>query len=142
MTTCRRAWPGSGRPVCRSAIVSNSDGEYQRRKLAAAGLDNLLPGAVFSGDIGVSKPDPAIFRAGAAVLGLAPQAVVYVGDRWTTDAVGALSAGLSAVWVNRLGVPRPPGPELSSWPVPGARLAEVADLDPLGVELLTALVSG
>ncbi len=125
-------------------VVSNSDGPYQRRKLIAAGLAELVPGAVFSGDLGVAKPAPEIFRAGADSLGLAPEHVVYVGDRWATDIVGALSAGLGAVWVNRLGRPRPAdAAEQRGWAQPGAPgLAEVADLHTLDTDLVTGLAGG
>ena len=71
--------------------------------MAAAGTRRTHRLAVFSGDLGVSKPDPEIFLAGADLLGLPPERVVYVGDRWATDTIGALAAGLSAVWLNRLG---------------------------------------
>lgn len=125
-------------------VVSNSDGAYQRRKLAAAGLGDLVPGAVFSGDVGVAKPAPEIFRAGAAGLGLAPEQVVYVGDRWTTDILGALSAGLAAVWVNRPGLPRPmdAADQLSSTASGAPRLAELTDLGTLDAELASALLAG
>jgi FMN phosphatase YigB (HAD superfamily) len=32
-----------------------------------------------------------------------------IGDNLTGDVDGALAAGLGAVWVNRVGIPRPPG---------------------------------
>lgn len=124
-------------------VVSNSDGDYQRRKLVAAGLADLVPGAVFSGDVGVAKPAPEIFMAGADSLGLAPAQVVYVGDRWATDVLGALAAGLAAVWVNRWGLARPPDAtgQLRSAAPGGPRLAELPDLqgfhDGLVIDLLT-----
>ncbi len=123
-------------------VISNSDGPYQRRKMAAAGLDDLIDAAVFSGDLGVSKPDPQIFRAGAAMLDLPPERVVYVGDRWATDTVGALAAGLSAVWLNRLGQQRPDSAEEHLRSIPGAadRLVELSDLGSLDIALLERLV--
>jgi putative hydrolase of the HAD superfamily len=125
-------------------VVSNSDGDYQRRKMAAAGLEKLVPGAVFSGDLGVSKPDQEIFLAGADMLGLPPARVVYVGDRWATDAVGALTAGLSAVWLNRLGASRPAAAAEQLAAVPGAhaRLAELAELQSLDHDFAVRLVGG
>ena len=35
------------------------------------------------------------------MLSLAPHEVAYVGDHYTTDAVGAHAAGLRAYWLNR-----------------------------------------
>lgn len=85
----------------RLGAVSNSDGDYQRRKLAAVGLGDAFAAAVFSGDLGVAKPDPAIFLAGVAALQTDPAAAVYVGDRWDIDVLGARGAGLTAVWLDR-----------------------------------------
>jgi putative hydrolase of the HAD superfamily len=130
----------AGIPV---GVISNSDGPYQRRKMAAAGLDELIDTAVFSGDLGVSKPDPKIFLAGAASLGLAPQQVVYVGDRWATDTVGALTAGLAAIWLNRLGHLRPEAAAEHLLAIPGAadRLVELPDLAALDAALIGRMVA-
>ncbi len=128
----------AGIPV---GVISNSDGPYQRRKMAAAGLDELVDMAVFSGDLGVSKPDPQIFLAGAELLGLPPSQVVYVGDRWATDTIGALSAGLSAVWLNRLGHDRPEGADEQLFALSRAadRLAQLPDLRFLDAVLVARL---
>ena len=91
----------------RVGAVSNSDGAYQRRKLATVGLADEFDAAVFSGDLGVAKPDPAIFLAGTAALGTEPDRTVYVGDRWDLDAQGALAAGLLPVWLDRRSVGAP-----------------------------------
>ena len=124
-------------------VVSNSDGDYQRRKLTAAGLADLVPGAVFSGDVGIAKPAPEIFLAGAASLDLPPEQVVYVGDRWATDALGALSAGLAAVWVNRPGLSRPPeaADQLQAVSSGAPRLVELPDLERLDADLVTTLLA-
>lgn len=123
-------------------VLSNSDGAYQRRKMVAAGLDGLLGRAVFSGDLGVAKPHPAIFTAGAAALGLPAHRVVYVGDRWATDTVGALRAGLSAVWLNRTGLPRPDGADedLAALPGSSGRLAELTGLQPFDAAFAKTLL--
>ena len=39
------------------------------------------------------------------VLGLAPEQVLHVGDDPALDVLGALGAGMQAVWVNRDGKP-------------------------------------
>jgi putative hydrolase of the HAD superfamily len=51
----------------------------------------------------VAKPDPRIFHAAAQAAGVAPEAVLHVGDDPLLDVVAAVSAGMQAVWVNRAG---------------------------------------
>src|SRR5262245_4300886 len=51
--------------------------------------------AVFSAEVGRSKPDPEAFRRLAARLGVAPDAILYFDDE-TSYVAGAREAGLSA----------------------------------------------
>ncbi|HTW55132.1 MAG TPA: HAD family hydrolase [Thermoplasmata archaeon] len=51
---------------------------------------------VTSCELGVAKPDPMIFAAGARCLGVAPAEVLHVGDRWDLDVEGARRAGMGA----------------------------------------------
>lgn len=88
-------------------VLSNSDGPHQRAKLAAVGLDELAADGFYSGDLGVAKPDPQIFRLAAERLGRAPAELAYVGDRWDVDVLGSAAAGLAPVWLNRAGLARP-----------------------------------
>jgi putative hydrolase of the HAD superfamily len=62
---------------------------------------------VASSEVGAAKPDPAIFGAACARLGLAPERVAYVGDRLATDAEAAAAAGLHGIWLNRTADPAP-----------------------------------
>jgi len=82
-------------------VVTNGDAAQQRAKIQRIGLGAALPYVVASSEAGAAKPDPAIFRRACAGLGLAPHAVVYVGDRLDVDALGAASAGLHGVWLDR-----------------------------------------
>ena len=84
-------------------LLSNSSAARQRAKLAAMGLDGRFATLVCSAEIGHAKPAPEAFLAGCAALGLPPERVAYVGDRLTTDALGALGAGLHPVWLDRSG---------------------------------------
>jgi putative hydrolase of the HAD superfamily len=47
-----------------------------------------------SGAVGVSKPDPRIFRIALEAMQLAPDEAWYVGDTPAIDVVGARAAGL------------------------------------------------
>ena len=81
-------------------IVTNGPSLLQHRKLDFSGLRPLLDVAVVSGDEGVHKPDPEIFRRAAARLGVAPQQCVYVGDHPVNDVQGALAAGMTPVYIH------------------------------------------
>ena len=75
--------------------VSNGNADVFR---TAAGVH--FHASVSARDTGVAKPDPRIFHAAAQRLSIAPEAVLHVGDDALADAVGALKAGMQAVWVN------------------------------------------
>jgi putative hydrolase of the HAD superfamily len=56
---------------------------------------------VFSDDVGVRKPDPAIFMHACGALGVEPAAVLFVGDNLVTDVQGAANVGMQtaqALW--------------------------------------------
>jgi putative hydrolase of the HAD superfamily len=91
----------------RLGVITNGDGEQQRAKLTALGLGSTFEAVVCSGDVGFAKPDRRIFEAAADRLGLAPDHCLFVGDRRDSDALAALGAGMSAVWLNRKGHPSP-----------------------------------
>ncbi len=84
------------------ACVSNADGTVDRL-LAAAGLLPHLEFVVDSGLVGVEKPDPAIFRIALERSGLRAEEVLYVGDIWSIDVVGARNAAMTPVLLDPLG---------------------------------------
>ena len=53
---------------------------------------------------GVAKPDPEIFRRTAAAMGIEPCRILYVGDSYDNDVVGARAAGMTPVLVDRFGI--------------------------------------
>lgn len=61
----------------RTGLVSNSWGtrRYPRELLA-----DLFDGVVISGEVGIRKPAPQVYALGAARIGLAPEACVFVDD--------------------------------------------------------------
>jgi putative hydrolase of the HAD superfamily len=80
----------------RLGVVSNSDGRVEEA-LVAAGLRDCFDVVLDSALVGVEKPDPAIFRAALAALGVAPAEALYVGDLYDVDVAGARAAGMEAV---------------------------------------------
>lgn len=88
-------------------VVSNNHTAEQREKIQAIGIAGYLDFVLTSEDVGVEKPKPAIFHAALARAGAKPEEAVMVGDSWPADIVGARSAGIPAVWLNRRGFARP-----------------------------------
>ena len=82
-------------------IVTNAELPFQQAKLDATGLASRVAVVVASGDVGAAKPHPRIFQYACEQLGVTPAEAVYVGDRLDTDAIGAASAGLTGVWLDR-----------------------------------------
>ncbi|HKV66868.1 MAG TPA: HAD family hydrolase [Gaiellales bacterium] len=82
------------------AVVSNWDCSLPEA-LASAGID--VGHVLSSGANGSSKPDPGIFHAALAALGVAPERALHVGDTEETDGVGARAAGIDVRIVDRGG---------------------------------------
>jgi len=110
-------------------VLSNSDGAYQRAKLTAVGLGDLGDSGFYSGELGVAKPDPRIFRAAAEALGLPTDRITYVGDRWDVDVLGSAAAGMRPVWLNRTAQSRRPDSKDAAVPA-----LEIGSLDELDIE--------
>jgi putative hydrolase of the HAD superfamily len=99
----------------RLGVISNSDGGIARA-LRAAGLgDDFFASYTDSGNVGVEKPDPAIFRIAVESLGTRAEDCVCVGDTYSVDFVGARAAGLRAILMDPAGVYRDdPHPRVES----------------------------
>ncbi|MBM0228605.1 HAD family hydrolase [Micromonospora sp. ATA51] len=78
------------------------------------------------------KPAPEFYAAVVAAAGLPPDRIVYVGDSPEHDVAAAQRAGLRAVWLNRPGLPRPPGL------APDAEVSTLADLPEVLARLVPA----
>jgi putative hydrolase of the HAD superfamily len=79
-------------------ILSNLPAKYVPDRYKMIEEHNLTPffsTIVLSGERGVSKPNPKIFTIALEELGVSdPKKVIYVGDTYVFDVVGARNAGL------------------------------------------------
>jgi putative hydrolase of the HAD superfamily len=80
----------------RTAVISNSNGTVADI-LAHLGLAKDLEFVIDSSQVGVEKPDPRIFHIALERARLKPHEVVYVGDLYSIDVLGARAAGLTAI---------------------------------------------
>jgi putative hydrolase of the HAD superfamily len=77
-----------------TALISNSWGEGLSYDTHL--LKELFDAVVISGEVGMHKPEPEIFRLGAHRIGLLPQECVFVDDL-RENCAGAEAVGMTAV---------------------------------------------
>lgn len=82
----------------RVGIVANQPATV-RPHLEATGVAGRSEFAILSGEVGLAKPDPAIYRVALERAGCAPEDAVMVGDRIDNDVVPAKAVGLRTVHV-------------------------------------------
>lgn len=84
-------------------VITNGPAEKQWSKIRCLGLERFMERSriIVSGDIGIDKPDPAIFRLAQERCGEAPGSIIYVGDALRTDIAPAKDLGWQTIWFNR-----------------------------------------
>lgn len=88
----------------RLASLTNGNTDLER-----AGVAHYFDFRLSPADTGTSKPDPRMFEALMTQAGVAPAAMVHIGDEPRHDIEGAHRAAVRAVWINRGGRPWPEG---------------------------------
>jgi len=82
-------------------LVSNFDHPRNVYKyLSLYGVDGLFDHITISGEVGIKKPDPGIFKQSLSATGLKPQEVAYVGDS-DEDIEAAIAAGMLPILIER-----------------------------------------
>jgi putative hydrolase of the HAD superfamily len=82
-------------------LVSNFDHpQHVRNMLTQYGMETFFDTIVISSEVGVKKPDPAIFSFALEQTGLSQDEVVYVGDT-VVDVAGATAAGIQPIFIAR-----------------------------------------
>lgn len=120
-------------PGVRFGIITNGDKAFQSRKIEQIGLTDRIEHVIYSGEVGIVKPEAGIFEHACARFSVPAADAAYVGDRLVTDALGAARAGLTGVWLNRAGLV--PDPEAAA----EARergVVEIANLNQLASALV------
>lgn len=86
------------------ALITNGLTAVQRAKTERLGLDRWFPAIVISDEVGVAKPDPAIFDVAFHALdeALGPRQrrdeALMIGDSLTSDIAGGHAAGVATAW--------------------------------------------
>ncbi len=82
-------------------LVSNFDHPpHVRRILSENGWADIFDTIIISSEVGVKKPDPAIFTLALQKTGVSRADAVYVGDT-NEDVAGAIAAGIRPIFITR-----------------------------------------
>lgn len=84
-------------------ILSNGFVELQSKKMATTGLTKYFKRLILSEEIGINKPDPALFEYALKVSGAQKSSTLMIGDAFESDILGAANAGLDQMFLNRNG---------------------------------------
>ena len=123
---CLRELKAAGYVV---GVSGNQPPDVSERLMESLGLD--LDVIASSAAWGVEKPDPEFFARVAAVAGLAPADIAYVGDRVDNDVMPAKAAGMTAVFLRR----GPWGYVHAEWPEAAAADVRIESLAALPAAL-------
>ena len=111
----------------RLGVIANQPGDV-RTAMRRDGLDPFFEVWGVSDELGVGKPDPALFELSVKAAGVTPGASVMVGDRLDYDMRPAARVGMRTVWMLRGEAPDDPTPEqLAETDAAVGSLAELPD---------------
>jgi HAD superfamily hydrolase (TIGR01549 family) len=80
-------------------VITNGVSDIQREKIRALKLETLCRTVLVGEECGCQKPDPRIFHRAMDELGVTPAESLMVGDRPTTDLLGAHGVGMHGAWI-------------------------------------------
>ncbi|MFK7980182.1 MAG: YjjG family noncanonical pyrimidine nucleotidase, partial [Saprospiraceae bacterium] len=82
-------------------IITNGLKQVQRPKLVKSGLADYFEVIVVSDEIGISKPQPAIFEHAFEKMNFpAKDRVLMIGDSLNSDILGGINYGIDTCWYN------------------------------------------
>jgi putative hydrolase of the HAD superfamily len=84
------------RPAYKISILSNADVSLRRRLQHEIGIHHLFDDIVCSAEVGMAKPDLAVFELTCRRLGLPPAECLFVDD-YDVNVKAARDAGMAAV---------------------------------------------
>ena len=84
------------RPPYKVSVLSNADGSLVERMKDGMNIFDWFDDVISSADVGLAKPDPAIYRLAAERLGLTVEECLFIDDM-ERNIVAAREVGMTAV---------------------------------------------
>ena len=91
----------------RLALITNGEGEGQRRKIETFGLARFFECVLIEGEFGVGKPDERVYLHALEHLNSRPSEAWMVGDNLEWEVAAPQKLGLYSIWVDSLGAGLP-----------------------------------
>jgi putative hydrolase of the HAD superfamily len=88
-------------------LISNGFRESQDVKISGTNLGIYFKHIIISEEVGVNKPDKAIFEHALNLAGTVKAESLMVGDSLEADVRGALDFGMDAIYFNPGGLDKP-----------------------------------
>lgn len=86
----------------RLCMITNGPPAWQREKIRKLGIEGYFEEIIVSGEIGHHKPDPKIFQEMTNRTGVPPSEIIYIGNDYRKDILGAKASGWHTAWVKRM----------------------------------------
>ncbi len=83
----------------RLGLLTNGPSDMQWPKIEHLDIQPLFNVVLVSGDVGIHKPNRLIFEQFLSRLGVAAKEVLYVGNSYRIDIVGAKDVGMLSAWI-------------------------------------------
>ena len=107
-------------------LLTNGLADVQRPRFAASTIHDCFSVFVISEEVGLAKPDPAIFDLALERAGRPDRSdVLVVGDSLSSDIAGGAAAGLDTCWFN------PPGAANGHGVTPTYEIRRLSELLPI-----------
>ena len=104
-------------------IITNGITEVQRRKCTLSGIENWCDCIIISDEVGMAKPDAAIFHLACEQLQAKPHDCLMIGDSLVADYCGARNANMDFCWMNPMQLTLP-----SNFPRPRYTIQAISEI--------------
>jgi len=88
-------------------IISNGFRETTLTKMDLSGLNPYFSTVIISEEVGVNKPDKAVFQYAVDKAGASVEESIMIGDSLEADIYGAMNFGMKAIFFNPLNKEKP-----------------------------------
>jgi len=88
-------------------LISNGFRESQDRKISGTNIGSYFTHVILSEEVGVNKPDKAIFEHALNLAGATKRESLMIGDSLEADIYGAMNFGIDAIYFNPAGLKKP-----------------------------------